>query len=53
MTSRVVSNIGLVTRILASTTVPFSVEFQPICDGIQQRTSSLKFAIEAATQDGN
>lgn len=49
----IISNISLVVRILGSTTVPFSVEFQPVCDGIRDRTNSLKLAIEAAKQDGN
>ena len=49
----IISNISLVSRILRSTTVPFSVEFQPICDGIRDRTISLRDAIEATKQDGN
>ncbi|KAF8417864.1 hypothetical protein EV426DRAFT_353287 [Tirmania nivea] len=38
-------------RILKSAATPFAVEFQPIVDGIKDRTSQLRMAVDAARQD--
>ena len=44
---------NLARRISRSTNVPFSAEFQPICDGIRDLTDYLKLAVDAANNDGN
>ena len=43
----------LAGRIFRSTNVPFSAEFQPICDGIRDLTDYIKLAVDAANEDGN
>ncbi|RPB18348.1 hypothetical protein L211DRAFT_871843 [Terfezia boudieri ATCC MYA-4762] len=39
------------TRMLRTAVTPFAAEFQPIVDGIKDRTSCLKMAVDAARQE--
>jgi len=39
-------------RAIKSAAAPFSVEFQPIVDGIKERTSHLKTAVDVAQKEG-
>ncbi|KAF8416247.1 hypothetical protein BGX38DRAFT_1280994 [Terfezia claveryi] len=40
------------TRMMRTTVTPFAAEFQPIVDGIKDRTSCLTMAVDAARQEG-